>query len=174
MNHGLDSFDCLGSISADPLGAPGDYCWSQHLHCGCQFDETSPIRSDWETRGFRKSRQPHGKQKGIVSELHFWTRNPCSLPGLMTSLALELGCWRGEQKWESVTEICAVRTSPTPSLSMWELRDDRSWALPSLQAIEAHSLPLSGPSPQAPAHPKLGQSQVHSRLSSELCHSAAK
>lgn len=41
--------------------------------------------------------------------------------------------------------------------------------MPSLQAVEAHSWPLSGPSPQDPAHPKLGQLQVHSRVSSELC-----
>lgn len=75
MNHALDSFGCLGSIPTEPLRAPGDCCWSQHRHCGCQFDEMSPIRPDRETWGFRKSRQTHGRQNRITSELCFWMWN---------------------------------------------------------------------------------------------------
>lgn len=60
-----------------------------------------------------------------------------------------------------------------PFTFKWEMKEDRSWTLPSIQAIEAHSLPLSGPSPQPPAHPNLRQLQVHIRLPRELCHGTA-
>lgn len=84
----------------------------------------------------RKKRQPHGKQKRIISELHFSTLNPRSLPGLMVSpRGFQSSATEGETRWETCCGGMGCSHLAYPFTSVLELRF-QSFAFPS-----SHSAP---------------------------------
>lgn len=84
----------------------------------------------------RKRRQLHGKQKRIVSELHFLTLNPRSLPGLMVSpRGFQSSATEGDTRWETCCGGMGCSHLAYPSTSVLELRF-QSLAFPS-----SHSAP---------------------------------
>lgn len=74
-------------------------------------------------QSFRKADNRMASKKELY--LHFWMWNPCSLPRLMTLVALELVCWREEQKGEHVAETCAACTLSKLHFQCesWEMTD---------------------------------------------------